>query len=311
MTPLKMDPQQTAQALPFMRLSKAITSLLQDTSVVVPPRLVQPLSNAGSLFVMPAADAQLAITKLITWVTDNPSRGLPAIQGEVMVFDARDGRLLHVLDGPTVTAQRTAALSLLAAQRLAPHPQGRLLLVGAGVQAKAHLHAFVQGLGVKEVWVASRTRASAQALVEEAQSLGVRAAIAESADQALAECSLVVSATSAQEIAVRGMPRDDAFISAIGAFTPAMVEWAPEVCRHVAQHGRVVVDTRDADHEAGDLLQAGLDVVQFPSLQDLVLEHTAFDTSPSGPVFFKSCGWAGWDLAAARCVVQGSLNPSS
>lgn len=278
MTPLKMDPQQTAQALPFMRLSKAITSLLQDTSVVVPPRLVQPLSNAGSLFVMPAADAQLAITKLITWVADNPSRGLPAIQGEVMVFDARDGRLL---------------------------------LVGAGVQAKAHLHAFVQGLGVKEVWVASRTRASAQALVEEAQSLGVRAAIAESADQALAECSLVVSATSAQEIAVRGMPRDDAFISAIGAFTPAMVEWAPEVCRHVAQHGRVVVDTRDADHEAGDLLQAGLDVVQFPSLQDLVLEHTAFDTSPSGPVFFKSCGWAGWDLAAARCVVQGSLNPSS
>ena len=311
MTPLKMDPQQTAQALPFMRLSKAITSLLQDTSVVVPPRLVQPLSNAGSLFVMPAADAQLAITKLITWVADNPSRGLPAIQGEVMVFDARDGRLLHVLDGPTVTAQRTAAVSLLAAQRLAPDPQGRLLLVGAGVQAKAHLHAFVQGLGVKEVWVASRTRASAQALVEEAQSLGVRAAIAESADQALAECSLVVSATSAQEIAVRGMPRDDAFISAIGAFTPAMVEWAPEVCRHVAQHGRVVVDTRDADHEAGDLLQAGLDVVQFPSLQDLVLEHTAFDTSPSGPVFFKSCGWAGWDLAAARCVVQGSLNPSS
>jgi ornithine cyclodeaminase len=306
-----MDPQQTAQALPFMRLSQAITSLLQDTSVVVPPRLVQPLSNAGSLFVMPAADAQLAITKLITWVTDNPSRGLPAIQGEVMVFDARDGRLLHVLDGPTVTAQRTAAVSLLAAQRLAPDPQGRLLLVGAGVQAKAHLHAFVQGLGVKEVWVASRTRASAQALVEEAQSLGVRAAIAESADQALAECSLVVSATSAQEIAVRGMPRDDAFISAIGAFTPAMVEWAPEVCRHVAQHGRVVVDTRDADHEAGDLLQAGLDVVQFPSLQDLVLEHTAFDTSPSGPVFFKSCGWAGWDLAAARCVVQGSLNPSS
>jgi len=302
---LKLDPFQTAQALPYTLLSQAMEALLLDTSVVVPPRLVHRLSNAGSLFVMPASDAQLAITKLITWMPDNPSRGLPAIQGEVMVFDARDGRLLHVLDGPTVTAHRTAAVSLLAAQRLAPHPQGRLLLVGAGVQAKAHLHAFVQGLGVKEVWVASRTRASAQALVVEAQSLGVRAAIAESADQALAECSLVVSATSAQDIALRAMPRDDAFICAIGAFTPAMVEWAPEVCRHVAQHGRVVVDTRDADHEAGDLLQAGLDVAQFPSLQDLVRDPLALNTSPSGPVFFKSCGWAGWDLAAARCVVQG------
>jgi ornithine cyclodeaminase len=301
---LKLDPFQTAQALPYTLLSQAMEALLLDTSVVVPPRLVHRLSNAGSLFVMPASDAQLAITKLITWMPDNPSRGMPAIQGEVMVFDARDGRLLHLLDGPTVTAHRTAAVSLLAAQHLAPHPQGRLLLVGAGVQAKAHLHAFVQGLGVKEVLVASRTRASAQALVVEAQSLGVRAAIAESADQALAECSLVVSATSAQDIALRAMPRDDAFICAIGAFTPAMVEWAPEVCRHVAAHGRVVVDTRDADHEAGDLLQAGLDVAQYLSLQDVVRRPVALDTSRSGPVFFKSCGWAGWDLAAARCVVQ-------
>ena len=301
---MKLDPQQTAQALPYLRLSQAIADLLQDTSVVVPPRLVQRLSNAGSLFVMPAADAQLAITKLITWVADNPARGLPAIQGEVMVFDARDGRLLFLLDGPTVTAHRTAAVSLLAAQRLAPHPQGRLLLVGAGVQAKAHLHAFVQGLGVKEVWVASRTRESAQALVDEATSLGVSAAITHSADQALAECSLVVSATSAHQVALRARPRDDAFMCAIGAFTPAMVEWAPEVCRHVAEHGRVVVDTRDADHEAGDLLQAGLDIALFPCLQDLIRGQVAWNPAASGPVFFKSCGWAGWDLAAARCVVQ-------
>ncbi len=301
---MKLDPHQTARALPYLRLSHTIAALLLDTSVVVPPRLVQRLSNAGSLFVMPAGDTQLAITKLITWVPDNPSRGMPAIQGEVMVFDARDGRLLHLLDGPTVTAHRTAAVSLLAAQHLAPHPQGRLLLVGAGVQAKAHLHAFVQGLGVQEVLVASRTRESAQALVDEAQSLGVSAAIADSADQALADCSLVVSATSAHQVALRARPRDDAFICAIGAFTPAMVEWAPEVCRHVAEHGRVVVDSRDADHEAGDLLQAGLDVAQYLSLQDVVRGPSALDTGPSGPVFFKSCGWAGWDLAAARCVVQ-------
>ena len=301
---MKLDPFQTAQALPYTLLSQAMEALLLDTSVVVPPRLVHRLSNAGSLFVMPASDAQLAITKLITWMPDNPSRGLPAIQGEVMVFDARNGRLLHVLDGPTVTAHRTAAVSLLAAQYLAPHPQGRLLLVGAGVQAKAHLHAFVQGLGVKEVLVASRTRESAQALVDEAQSLGVSAAIADSADQALADCSLVVCATSAHQVALRARPRDDAFICAIGAFTPAMVEWAPEVCRHVAEHGRVVVDSRDADHEAGDLLQAGLDVAQYLSLQDVVRGPSALDTGPSGPVFFKSCGWAGWDLAAARCVVQ-------
>jgi len=302
---LKLDPQQTAQALPYVMLSQAIADLLRDTSVEVPPRLVQRLSSSGSLLVMPAADAQLAITKLITWVPDNPAQGLPAIQGEVMVFDARDGRLLFLLDGPTVTAHRTAAVSLLAAQQLAPNPQGRLLLVGAGVQARAHLHAFVQGLGVQDVCVASRTRASAQALVDEALALGLQATIVDNPNQALADCSLVVSATSAQQIALHAKPRDDAFICAIGAFTPAMAEWTPEVCRYVAQHGRVVVDTRDADHEAGDLLQAELDVGRFPSLQDLVRGDVSGSGAQQGPVFFKSCGWAGWDLAAARCVVQG------
>ena len=301
---MKLNPQQTADALPYPLLAQEIERLLGDSSVVVPPRLVQRLSDQSSLFVMPASDAKLAITKLITWVADNPSRGLPAIQGEVMVFDVRDGRLLCSLDGPTVTAHRTAAVSLLAAQKLAPNPAGKLLLVGAGVQARAHLHAFVNGLGVREVVVSSRTRASAHALVEEAKALGLQAWVADNPNHALADCSLVVSATSAQEVSLYSMPREDAFVCAIGAFTPAMVEWAPEVCVYIAQHGQVFVDTRDADHEAGDLLQAGLDVTTFPTLQALVRGEVAGAYAKKGPVFFKSCGWAGWDLAAARCVVN-------
>ena len=295
--------EQTATALPYPQLVECISALLRDTSVSVPPRLVQPLFSGGSLFVMPASDKQLAITKLITFVADNPARHLPAIQGDVMVFDAINGQRLCMLDGPTVTARRTAAVSLLAAQLLAPKPDGKLLIVGAGVQGRSHLEAFAQGLCVKEVRVASRSRASAQALVEHAIGLGLQAQVVDNADQALAECSLVVTATSAQQIAMRALPRDDAFVCAVGAFSPRMVEWAPEVCVHMAQHGRILVDTRDADHEAGDLLQAGLDVSQFASLQDVVQQPQGF-TNTAGPVFFKSCGWAGWDLAAARCAMQ-------
>ena len=295
--------QDTAAALPYQPLADCIKELLQDTSVKVPPRLVHAISDSNSLFVMPASDRRIAITKLITFVADNASRQLPAIQGDVMVFDAINGQRLCMLDGPTVTARRTAAVSLLAAQLLAPKPDGKLLIVGAGVQGRSHLEAFAQGLGVKEVRVASRSRASAQALVEHAIGLGLQAQVVDNADQALAECTLVVTSTSAQQIAMRVRPRDDAFVCAVGAFSPRMVEWAPEVCVHMAQHGRILVDTRDADHEAGDLLQAGLDVSQFASLQDVVQQPQGF-TNTAGPVFFKSCGWAGWDLAAARCALQ-------
>jgi len=300
---------QTAAALPYLHLVDCIKALLLDASVKVPPRLVQPLFNGGSLFVMPASDKQFAITKLITFVADNASRQLPAIQGDVVVFDAINGKRLCVLDGPTVTARRTAAVSLLAAQLLAPNPNGKLLITGAGVQGRAHLEAFAQGLGVKEVRVASLSQASANALVQHAINLGLQAQVVDNADEALAECSLVVTATSAKHIAMRARPRDDAFVCAVGAFSPRMVEWSPEVCQHMAQHGRIFVDTRDADHEAGDLLQAGLEVSRFASLQDVV-QHAYKKTIKAGPVFFKSCGWAGWDLAAARCALQGTPRQS-
>jgi ornithine cyclodeaminase len=293
-----LSPAATAAALPYPALADTIAALLRDTSVRAPTRTVLALPQGGSLFLMPATDAQVAITKLITYVPDNAARGLPAIQGDVVVFDARSGQRMALLDGPTVTARRTAAVSLLAARRLAPRTDGPLLIVGAGVQGRAHLEAYAAGLGVRQVLVASRSAASADALVAHARSLGLDAQRVDDADAALADCPLVVSGTPAQSVALRGTPRDDAFIAAVGAFTPRMAEWAPDVCRDIAARGTLVVDTRDADHEAGDLLQAGIDVTRVPTLGDML------DTRPAhGPVFFKSCGWAGWDLAAARLAV--------
>jgi ornithine cyclodeaminase len=304
-----LSPEQTAQALPYTALAREIEALLQDASVAVPPRIVQPLQGGGSLFVMPAADAQVAITKLISFIPGNAQRGLPTIQGDIVVFDVQTGQRIALLDGPTVTARRTAAVSLLAAQKLAPRRDGPLLIVGAGVQGRAHLEAFHEGLGVQEVWVASRSAASADALVAHAQTLGMWAQRVDDPNAALAHCPWVVSATPAQQVVLTGLPRSDAFIAAVGAFTPRMVEWSPEVCQHLAQTGTLVADTRDADHEAGDWLQAGLDVSALPTLADVVRQTPVWAQTqrPSGPVFFKSCGWAGWDLAAARCMARTRL----
>jgi ornithine cyclodeaminase len=69
----------------------------------------------------------------------------------------------------------------------------------------------------------------------------------------------------------------------------------------MAKHGSIWLDTLDAQHEAGDLLQAGLNLQAMTTLGDVV-RHNA--PKPSGPVLFKSCGWAGWDLAAARLALR-------
>jgi 1-piperideine-2-carboxylate/1-pyrroline-2-carboxylate reductase [NAD(P)H] len=295
-----LNPAQTAARLPYSTLAAEIAALLRDPTVQVPPRLVQPLPGGGSLFVMPALDSRLAITKLITFTPANAGTGRPTIQGDLVVFDLASGERRLLLDGPTVTARRTAAVSLLAAQTLAPNPAGPLLIVGAGIQGRAHLEAFAAGLPIKEVRIASRSAASAQALADHARTLGLHTEVVSDPDAALADCPLVVACTPASGVVLQAPPRPDAFIAAVGSFTPKMVELAPELCRQVAGQGTIVVDTRDADHEAGDLLQAGLDVARFATLDDWIRQPQG---RPPGPVLFKSCGWAGWDLAAARLAL--------
>src|SRR4051812_618470 len=185
-----LDPRETAARLPYPPLAQEIRGLLADASVLVPERLVQPLAGGGSLFVMPAMDSRIAIAKLITFTPGNAGTSRPAIQGDVVVFDVPTGARTLVLDGPTVTARRTAAVSLLAAQRLAPNPRGPLLVVGAGAQAHAHVEAFAQGLAVSEVFIASRGAAGAQSLAAHARTFGLRASVIEDPNAALPECPL-------------------------------------------------------------------------------------------------------------------------
>ena len=227
--------------------------------------------------------------------------GLPTIQGDIVVFEVQTGQRVALLDGPTVTARRTAAVSLLAAQRLAPNPQGPLLIVGAGVQGLAHMQAFAAGLGVREVQVASRSAESAQSLVSQAHAMGLQASAVQDLEAAARHCPLIVTCTPARAVVLPAAPRADAFVSAVGAFTPQMVELAPSLCLGLAQAGRVVVDTADALHEAGDLLQAGMDVAALPTLEQVVREQWL---RPQMPVLFKSCGWGGWDLAATRLAMR-------
>ena len=283
-----LDAAATAQQLPWSALADEIAELLHDSTVSVPPRSVLPLAQGGSLFLMPATDRSVAMTKLITFTPANAGTGRPSIQGDVVVFDIATGARQLVLDGPTVTARRTAAVSRL-----------------------AHAEAFVLGLGVQEVWISSRSATSAETLATQVRGLGAQVRVVADADAALTHCPLVAVCTTASSLVLHATPRADAFITAVGAFTPAMAELAPALCQHVAKHGSIVVDTADASHEAGDLLQAGLEVAALPVLRDVVCGPWT-PRAPAGPVLFKSCGWAGWDLAAARLALrQGAAQPPS
>ncbi|MEN9888829.1 MAG: hypothetical protein RL559_866, partial [Pseudomonadota bacterium] len=235
--------RRTAEALPYARLADELAAVLRDPSVQVPERRVMPLAGGASLFVMPASDARVAMTKLISFTPANAGTPRPTIQGDVLVFDVATGARVAQLDGPTVTARRTAALSLLAARHLAACPQGPALIVGAGVQGQAHLAAFAQGLGVRRFFIASRTRAGAEALAEQARGQGLQAQAVDDPAEVQTQCPLVLTCTPAQAVVLRGPVHPQVWLGAVGAFKPSMIELDPALTRELAARGRVVVDT--------------------------------------------------------------------
>ena len=219
------------------------------------------------------------------------------VQGVVVVTRGHTCELLGILDGATVTERRTAALSLLAARTLAPMPGGPLLVIGAGVQARAHIEAFREGLGIEEVWVGSRTPAKAHKLVAHAQTLGLRAYVTENPAETAPSVPLIVTATTSRTPVIRGLLRPDTLVCAVGAFTPEMAEVSPEIVRS----SRVVVDTLGgAKTEAGDLIQAAAAGWDFSEAVELATLLAEPQLTPDRPTVFKSVGHALFDLAAAH-----------
>jgi 1-piperideine-2-carboxylate/1-pyrroline-2-carboxylate reductase [NAD(P)H] len=297
--------EETAARLPYVDLAESIREVaLERTSgeVQAPARTALPLPEDGVLLVMPASGEDIAITKLVTVHPENAGRGLPTIQGEVVVMEAATGRRLGLLDGSVVTARRTAALSMLAARELAPRPNGTLLIVGAGTQGRAHLEAFREGLGTVRAFVASRTPERAASLAEHAENLGMEARAVQDPGAALDEVSLVVTATTSREPVLPEEVPEDAFVAAVGSFEPEAAELPPGLI----SRSTVVVDTLEgAREEAGDLIQAQrAGVFSWENAMPLEDALRARER-PGGTVVFKCVGHALWDLAAARTAFGG------
>ncbi len=293
-----LDATQTAQALPYPALIEALEEVLRDVrrgTVTAPPRQAIALGGGATLLLMPAIGRDLAITKLVTIHPGNAGGLLPVVQGEVVVLDATTGERLGILEGATTTARRTAAVTLFAARQLAIDLAPSLLIVGAGVQARAHLEALVEGLGVGQVFITARTFAHAQSLADWARGHGVDATPIPNPASVLDHVRMIVTATSSSTPVLPENVADGTFVAAIGAYTPAMSELPAGLVRRA----RLYVDTLEgAQTEAGDLLQAGVDWATVTPL-----EAVAEQARPTGGVIvFKSVGHALWDLAAARAA---------
>jgi ornithine cyclodeaminase/alanine dehydrogenase-like protein (mu-crystallin family) len=259
---------------------------------------------AGTLLLMPALGEAGVGVKLVSLTPANPERGLPFIHASYVLFDAVTQAPEAVLDGTALTALRTAAVSGLATRFLSREDAHRLVIFGAGVQARSHLEAMCAVRPVTDLVVVSRSRGSAEALVEEGRRRGLSARAGEPG--AVGEADLVCTCTTAEEPLFDGSSLSQGVhVNAVGSYRPETRELDSETVRRA----RVVVETREvALAEAGDLLipiREGV-IEAGHILADLAetVRGAAARRSPEDVTLFKSVGMAFEDLVVGRAVVD-------
>jgi ornithine cyclodeaminase/alanine dehydrogenase-like protein (mu-crystallin family) len=275
-------------------------------SVVRPPK-----SPAGFMGLMTAHRAGAAPAfglKAVAIFPENPTRGLDAHQGVVVVFDGHDGRVTAVLDASAVTAIRTAAVSAVATRALAREGSSTLAVLGAGVQARSHIEAMACVMPLERVRIYARRGETAQALAAEtAARYGIDAAAAGSVEEALRDAQVVVTTTTAREpIVERAWLMPGAHVNAVGSSIPT----TRELDGATMAAARIVVDAREsATNESGDILLAQREGtlsadVELSELGEVLSGSAQGRTGPDDLTVFVSLGLAVEDLAAAELALR-------
>jgi alanine dehydrogenase len=272
----------------------------------MPPKVYVPAYPEGDFRAMPAVGAGHALLKWVTSFPGNPAKGLPTVTGLVLLSDATNGMPKALLDAGAVTALRTGAAAVLAAETLGRADAETAAVIGAGVNGEAAAQTFIARGRHVELWDIDRARAE---LVAER----IGAEVAPGRDEALT-ADLLVTVTPGRNILLEeGSLLAGQHASLMGADGPGKAEIA------VAELARVHVfcdDWEQASHngelvhavEAGRLQRD--DVTELGSVLAGEAEGRRDDDEAT---VFDSTGLAIQDLAIALAAMERAddLDPPS
>lgn len=267
-----------------------------------------PLAIAGAGGVFHAKGAGLrgarpyAALKLNANFPGNPERrGLPTVQGAILLCDGTSGAVLAIMDSIEVTLRRTAAATALAARYLARPDAATILICGCGAQGAAQLEALRDLLPLSHCLAWDRDPARASAFAE---ATGARVSD-DLAGAAAASDVIVTCTTSRQPFLDRDMVRAGTFVAAVGADSPEKSEIAPALMAHAT----VVADMLDQCVAMGDLHHAIAAGAMTPEavhaeLAGLVSGARPGRTSADAITLFDSTGIGLQDVAAAAMIYE-------
>jgi ornithine cyclodeaminase len=313
---LVLSAEDVARLLPMsacIAVMRDALAALARGKALVPLRMVMRMPDgSGFLGVMPgqmSADGDRTGAlgmKAVSVFPGNASRGIDTHQGAVLLFEVDTGRLSALMDGATITAIRTAAVSGVATDLLARKDATELAILGAGVQARTHLEAIASVRPLRKVRIWSRNLEHARALVAEQKGRsGTSIEAVATAEAAVRGADIIATVTASPEpVLQRAWLKEGAHINAVGSSIPT----TREVDTATIAAARLFVDRREsALNEAGDLLIPIREGAVKPDhiqaeLGQVIIGEDPGRRSDGEFTLFKSLGLSVEDVASAAYV---------
>lgn len=173
---------------------------------------------------------------------NNPSLGVPSLNGLMLVLSARTGLTEAVLlDNGYLTAVRTAAAGAVAARWLARKDARRVAVIGAGEQAQLQLQALRMVREIDYVAIWARDAGRARSFAEHVQ--GIPCEVAESVHDALAHADIAITTTPSRAPLIHAEDLHPGLhITAMGSdaehkneLAPAVITAARYICDRLQQ----------------------------------------------------------------------------
>ena len=247
--------------------------------------------HGGFLGAMPAAAAHAVGAKLVTFFPHNAERNLHTHNASIVLFRPETGEPIALLDGRLITEMRTAAVTAAYVDAVAPAEVGSLAILGAGVQARAHLEALACVRTIPDIRIWNRTRSRAEAL---AAAVGGRAL---DARDAVHGADIVIVCTASPDPVLDGAwLKPGAKVASVGWRGPDGAELDAATMAHT-----VIVDSREgAATESGNVRRYNAHI--FAELGEVLAGDKVPD--PRATVVFDSIGMACEDIAAASLAYE-------
>ena len=280
-----------------------------DTTL--PIRQYMPIPDTqGKMALMPGTIADPACygIKLVCKYVREPDSPYGTHVGMVLVFDSKTGLPLAMIEGASLTAIRTAAVSALATELMSNPDCNTLTILGCGEQAKRHIHAMLAVRKPKVIQVWGRDYQKASNFADQISTeIKQKTSPVNKAEDAVRNADLICTTTSSKNPILKGAwLKPGTHINLVGA----AVASSTEVDQDVVTLSRYVTDYRPAAMAAaGELLNAiqkGA-VTKSHILAEIgeIADGTALGrTSPKDITVYKSLGVSAQDLAAGHWLYE-------